>query len=59
MAKRFIRWILPLLVVMTIAIAFVFMALPGTHAAAPVKTTVPVSAPAKTTGISPNYFWGP
>ena len=33
MAMRFIRWILPLLVVLTIAIVFAVMVVTGAHAA--------------------------
>jgi hypothetical protein len=61
MAKRFIRWILPLLLVLTIAIAFmVASGVTAIHAAAPTTSTHTVSAPAKTsTGLLPNAFWRP
>ena len=41
MAMRFIRWILPLLVVLTIAIVFAIMVVTGAHAA----------------GVMPNVYW--
>ena len=41
MAMRFIRWILPLLVVLTIAIVFAVMFVTNTHAA----------------GLTPNAYW--
>jgi hypothetical protein len=41
MAIRFIRWILPLLVVLTIAIVLAVMAVSGAHAA----------------GLTPDVFW--
>jgi hypothetical protein len=61
MAKRFIRWILPLLLVLTIAIAFmVASGVTAIHAAAPATITHHVSAPAKTSsGLLPNYSWHP
>ena len=61
MAKRFIRWILPLLLVLTIAIAFmVASGVTAIHAASPAKSTQTTSAPAKTSsGLQPNYVWRP
>lgn len=61
MAKRFIRWILPLLLVLTIAIAFmVASGVTMIHAAAPAIHTHTVSAPAKTSsGLLPNFSWRP
>ncbi len=41
MATRFIRWMLPLLVVLTIAIVLATMAVTGAHAA----------------GLAPNVMW--
>ncbi len=61
MAKRFIRWILPLLLVLTIAIAFmVASGVTAIHAASPATSTHTVSAPAKkASGLIPNMFWAP
>ncbi|HYU76223.1 MAG TPA: hypothetical protein VEL31_26420 [Ktedonobacteraceae bacterium] len=58
MAKRFIRWILPLLVVMTIAMAFAITTLSQAHAASP--TTKPsYTTPAQSTpaGLTPDAYW--
>jgi len=55
MAKRFIRWILPLLLVLTIAIAFmVASGVTAIHAAAP--STISTHT---TTGVTPDFFWHP